>query len=132
MNASMKQRNSGKQYMKEFGGAMVLYAVTLIGVNYYYDNNPDTVRAWVLALLPMVPTLLAAWAIVRHIGRVDEMYRKLMTEAYAIGGVITALATFTYGFLEGIGLPQISMIWILPFYVMVSSFIIPILVKRQI
>ena len=67
-----------------------------------------------LALLPMLPCLAAAFVILRHIGRVDEFQRKIQFEAVAFAFTLTALLTFTYGFLEGQGFPKLSMFAVWP------------------
>lgn len=67
-----------------------------------------------LALSPMLPALVILWAIVRAIRGLDEMQRKLQFEALVLAFAGTALITFSYGFLEGMGLPRLSMFAVWP------------------
>ena len=53
------------------------------------------------------------WAIIRHFGRMDEYLRIRSLEDVAIAGAVTASFSLTYGFMEGVGFPRLSMfvIW---------------------
>jgi hypothetical protein len=66
----------------------------------------------VLALAPVAPFVLAAWAWVRLFRRIDELHRRMQVEAlaFAFGG--TALCVITYGFLETAGFRPVSVWWV--------------------
>lgn len=68
----------------------------------------------IVTLAPMLPAIAIVWVIVREIRRRDELYLKLQFEALVIAFVGTALLTFSYGFLENIGYPQLSMFAVWP------------------
>lgn len=72
-----------------------------------------TVRI-LLSLSPMLPALFICATVVRCIRQLDEMQRKLQFEALAFAFAGTALITFGYGFLEGTGLPRLSMFVVWP------------------
>ena len=61
---------------------------------------------------PVIPLLLAVWAIARHFARMDEFLRLRSLEGLAVAAGITAAMSFTYGFLEGAGFPKLSMFWV--------------------
>jgi hypothetical protein len=48
-------------------------------------------------------------AVVRHVARVDEYVRVRMLESIALAAAITVALSFTYGFLETVGYPKLSM-----------------------
>ncbi|MEC7762685.1 MAG: hypothetical protein VX874_12335 [Pseudomonadota bacterium] len=68
----------------------------------------------VLTLLPMLGALVIGASILGIIRRLDELQRKIQIEALAIAFAGTALITFSYGFLEGVGLPKLSMFAVWP------------------
>ena len=65
-----------------------------------------------LLLTPVVPLLLAVWAIARHFSRMDEFMRLRSLESLAIAAAVTAGLSLTYGFLESAGFPKLSMFWV--------------------
>ena len=67
-----------------------------------------------IALIPMVPGFFICGVVVNHIRHMDEMQRKLQFEALALSFAGTALITFSYGFLEGLGYPRMSMFVVWP------------------
>ena len=105
------------RYLVEFGGAMLAYVVLLpLSIYAYRAVDQDALRA-IIAVLPVVPTLLGLVAILRAIRRMDELERRVHFEAVAFAFAATALLTFTFGLLENVSFPQISLVWILPLMV---------------
>ena len=106
---------TSRRYLVEFGGGMVAYAVVLAGAMTLL-NNTDAGSGWrvPLALAPMVPVVFVLFAFVRYFGRIDELQRRVQLEAlaFAFGG--TALLTFSYGFLQLVGFPQVSWFFVWP------------------
>ncbi|WCT72018.1 hypothetical protein PQ455_10190 [Sphingomonas naphthae] len=96
-----------RRYMIELMAALGLYAVLLVGMN-WADRayHPVGGARIALALLPMLGCVAALIAIMRGIGRLDELQRRMQFEALAFGFAVTALGTFAYGFLEDAGLPR--------------------------
>ena len=66
----------------------------------------DGLARTLLLVTPIVPLLLAVWAIARHFRRMDEYLRLRSLEGIAIGAAVTAALTLTYGFLESAGFPS--------------------------
>lgn len=81
-----------------------------------------------LSLSPMLPAAFICGAVVHSIRSLDEMQRKLQFEALAIAFAGTALITFGYGFLEGAGLPKLSMFVVWP--LMATIWFIGVMVGR--
>lgn len=113
MGASMNR--AARDYVVQFGGAMAAYCVVLIAsiAVIQHTSLPTPLRALV-AVAPAIPTIFALLALVRFLGRMDELQRRIQLEALGFAFGATAILTFAYGFLENAGLPQLSYIWILP------------------
>jgi hypothetical protein len=63
----------------------------------------------------MVPAILAALAKVDGFRELDELQRKIQSEGILFAFVITAVVTFSYGFLEVYaGFPRLSMFFVWP------------------
>jgi len=110
----MSERKRNAAYFKELGGAMALYALVLVGALSYGQTLPPGALQTAIYVSPMLPFLLAVWAIVRQIHRSDEFIRKTTLEQIAIAAAVTAGWTFTYGFLENAGYPKLSMFTVWP------------------
>jgi hypothetical protein len=102
------------RYTLEFGGAMALYVVLLpLSIFAYRAVDQDGLKA-LIAVVPVIPTLLGLVAILRAIRRMDELQRRIHFEAVVFAFAATAMLTFTYGLLENVLFPRISLTWILP------------------
>jgi hypothetical protein len=110
-----KPRSADKTYYKEFGGAIVAYLISVPLSVFLIKASPTT--AWwriPLALIPVVPTLLAVLAFLRFFHRMDELQRRIQLEAFAFSFGGTGLLTLSYGFLERVGFPHIDWSFTLP------------------
>ena len=102
-------------YAKELLSTLAVYGVVLVG-SIELLKHSDFTPGWqaAIALTPMLACLAAAWVILREIRRMDELQRRIQFEALGFAFAITALATFSYGFLEGLGWPRLSMFGVWP------------------
>lgn len=66
----------------------------------------------------MIPATVMCWVVLRHLRRVDELQRRVQLEALGLAFAGTALITFSYGFLELIGFPKLSMFAVWPIMAM--------------
>jgi hypothetical protein len=104
-----------KRYFVELGSGLAAYLVLLLATITVLNHGiPREPWATVVALLPMLAGIGMAWAILRQIARIDEFQRRVQLEALALSFGGTALITFSYGFLENIGYPRLSMFWVWP------------------
>jgi hypothetical protein len=87
---------------------MAAYALALFVTVTLLNAYPDAAWRVPLALIPMVPLIFALIAFMRFLSRMDELQRRVQLEAlaFAFGG--TALLTFSYGFLQIVGFPQVN------------------------
>ena len=106
--------SSMKTYLWRLGAAFVVYALFLIGSIVLLVNNPDASWRIPVALAPMAPALCILWAVIRGIAEMDELQRRIQLEGLAFGFGGTAIVTFSYGFLENVGFPQLSMFVVWP------------------
>lgn len=101
-------------YMRRFVMAMWGYIVFLF-TSVYILNKVETQSLQILiALLPMMPVSYGLWAYMQWIRNLDEFQQKIQMEAIAFSLGMTGIVTFTLGFLENAGIPQLGLIWIFP------------------
>ena len=110
----MLERDVKKKYTRELGGALAIYVAVLFGSLTLARGVDPGVARTALLLTPLVPVVLAVWAIARQFRRMDEFVRLQSLESVAIAAAVTAGWTLTYGFLENAGFPRLSMFWVWP------------------
>ncbi len=98
----------------EFGLAMLAYLMFLVGSVTVLQANPDASWRYFVAVLPVAPAAIVLLLFVRRLARMDELQRRIQTEAFGFSLGATALLTFAYGFLEGVGLPHLNWTFVLP------------------
>ena len=103
-----------RSYVKELGTAVIAYAAVLIVSIWAINTHPRALWRYPVALLPMLPAAFALVAVVRQIGRLDELQRRIQFEALAFAFAGTALLTFSYGFVENVGFPHLNWFWVWP------------------
>lgn len=106
--------DSGRTYLKEFGGAMVAYAVVLFAAIAVVNANHTAPWRYVVVVLPVIPLCFALLAFLRFFRRMDEFQRRIQMEALAFSFGATMLITATYTFLEAAGAPRLPMISVVP------------------
>lgn len=105
----MHEASIGRTYLRELMSALGIYLVLLtIAIVLSHRLEHGALRTLAVAS-PMIGFGLAVWAIARHLRRVDEFIRMRVLENIAIAAAVTASVSFTYGFLELTGFPQVSM-----------------------
>jgi len=110
----MHEKKVNRIYLRELGGALLVYvAVLLAAIQFGRPMEDGVLRTLVLAS-PMIGFCLAVWAVARHVRRVDEFIRQGTLETLAIAAAVTAGLSFTYGFLETAGYPKLSMFTVWP------------------
>ena len=110
----MKEREGNRRYRLELFSAMLLYMAVLFGSIYIAKPMETGWARTLLLVTPIVPLMLAIWAIARHFRRMDEFLRLRSLESLSIAAAVTAALSLTYGFLESAGFPKVSMFWVWP------------------
>lgn len=108
----MREKQMNRTYNRELFGSLFIYIIVLFSITWYAKDMPNGPIRTMLAITPMLPALGMLWAIIRHFGRMDEYLRIWNLENVAIAGALTATFSITYGFLEGVGFPNLSM-WVI-------------------
>jgi O-antigen/teichoic acid export membrane protein len=94
--------------------SLVLYAAALVVSLHWLRSGPPEIWKYSIALLPVLPALGIPLAVIRYYQALDELEMRMQLESLAFGFTAAAIATFTYGFLQNAGLPDVSWIWIAP------------------
>lgn len=98
----------------EIALALLAYLMLLIGSVTVLRGNPDASWRYVVAVVPVLPAALVVFLFVRRLAQTDELQKRIQTEAFGFALAGSALLTFTYGFLEGVGMPHLNWTFILP------------------
>jgi hypothetical protein len=108
-------RMKSKQYLRELTATLAVYGAMLFG-SIELLTHVAVARPWrdVIALSPMLPAAAMAWVILRELRRMDELQRRIQLEALGFSFAGTAVLTLSYGFLEGLGYPRLSMFTVWP------------------
>ena len=106
-------KRAARTYGIRFGGAMAAYVVVLLIAMPMVSALPEG-SFWraPLALAPVVPLLFVLLAFVGYLRRMDELQRMIQLEALGFGFGATVLFTIGYGFLEGVGFPNLELYWV--------------------
>jgi hypothetical protein len=108
--------------------SLALYAVALVISLTWLKAGIEGPLKYAVAVLPVLPALGVPLAVVRYCQSMDELQRRIQLESLTFGFAAAAIATFTYGFLQNAGLPDVSWVWVWP--VMAACWIVGKLVAR--
>lgn len=98
----------------DFVLAMLAYLMVLVGSVTFLQSNPQAPLRYVVAVLPVVPASLVVLVFIRALSRLDELQKRIQMQSFGFALGATALVTFGYGFLEGVGLPHLNWTFVLP------------------
>ena len=104
-----------RQYTLELSAALAVYAALLVG-SIELLQHVALASPWrdAVALSPMVAAVAVPWIVLREMRRMDELQMRIQFEALGFAFAGTAILTFSYGFLEGLGYPKLSMFTVWP------------------
>ena len=109
--------NATKRYLREFIYSMIAYVITLslslIGLGFFADYQLNAARV-IVALAPVVPIIFMILSFLKYLNGIDELQQKIQLLAIGFAAGATSLLTFSYGFLENVGFPPISLLWVFP------------------
>ena len=94
--------------------SLALYAAALVVSLTWLKAGIEGPWKYVVAVLPVLPALGIPFAVVGYCKAMDELQLRKQLESLAFGFAATAIATFTYGFLQNAGLPEVSWVWVWP------------------
>jgi uncharacterized membrane protein len=108
-----------------------LYAVLLVGSELAFGRVaiPSVLRI-PLALVPMIAGFGLIATVLRRWRTMDELERRMQSEALAFSVGLTAMLTFSYGFLElHADAPVLSYFWVWP--ILAAGWIIGLVIVRR-
>jgi hypothetical protein len=114
MKEAIPMNEVHRRYAIEFSAAMICYAILLVGSIKLLGSYGGTAWRYPLALSPVFPAVAVLVAFLRFFRDVDEMEQRIHLEALAFAFGASALATFAYGFLEGVGFPHLNWTFVWP------------------
>ena len=105
----MKTHN--KKYLLRMIVGFTAYALAVFAGSYFYKAQYPH-RTW-LVLLPVLPLIYIAATIIRQISEKDEMWRKIITEAFTFSAIATGFTCASYVFLRELGAPEFHAEWVI-------------------
>jgi hypothetical protein len=107
-------KRSRQRFGIEFGFWMAAYVGVIWGSRWLLRGPMrQASEGWqiAVALLPIVPVAFVFAATVRFVRGMDEFYRRIYVDSFAIAGGVTALLAVTYGLIENKHFPSLSAWW---------------------
>ena len=115
----MYAQPAGRRYLRVLWPALVAYSLALFASIWLIKRGIDSVplRALV-AVLPALPIVLLMRAALRYLREIDELQRRIETEAIGIASLLVALLYFAGGLLQKAKVVDLdaamAMIWVFP------------------
>jgi hypothetical protein len=104
-------KTHSKKYLIRMIVGLTAYALAVFAGSYFYKAQYPH-KTW-LVLLPVLPLIYIAATIMRHISEKDEMWRKIITEAFAFSAIATGFTCASYVFLRELGAPEFHAEWVI-------------------
>ena len=106
------------KYLSKFSaaslGGSAVFLVTTQFLSRFIADHPEDPRIRWLAVLPLVLLVAVTVLAMRSLRRMDELERKMHTEAMAIAFLGSILLVSTHGFLTEADLLTSPVLWLLP------------------
>ena len=131
----MYAQPAGRRYLRALWPIMVGYSLTLFLSIWLVKRGIDSVplRA-VVAVLPVLPIALLMRAALRYLREIDELQRRIETEAIGIASLLVSLLFFAGGLLQKAKVVDIdaavAMIWVFPLLCLAYGLAKMVLAKR--
>lgn len=109
-----KSMQNHREYQRRFAVAIGGYVIILLLSVYLLERTEQQMIRVILALLPIIPVSYGLWGYMQFIRQLDELQKRIQLEAIAFSMGLTGIITFTWGFLQGAGLPPLESIWVFP------------------
>jgi hypothetical protein len=98
-----------RRYFIEFNLAMLAYVGAVLGRKSVLHGVSDPLARDLIMASPVLPIILAAWAVFRFYQRMDEYHKRQLLEALSFSAAVTAVLSASWGFLEDIGWPHLEL-----------------------
>jgi len=106
-----------KRYLRQFIYSMIAYVIILIFsiiVTGLLADYPLNAARIIFALTPVVPVAFMIFFFLKYLNEIDELQQRIQLLAIGFAAGTTSLLAFSYGFLENVGFPPISLMWVFP------------------
>jgi hypothetical protein len=100
---------SNSKYILRIAIAITGYGLGLLAFTCFYPNHLPH-RYW-LVLLLLLPLIYMTSAIIQRVSEMDEMWRKIVTEAAAFSAIATGFTCISYMFIRDMGAPEFRAQW---------------------
>ena len=115
----MYAQAAGRRYLRALWPALALYSVTLFASIFLIRRGIESVPLrGLVAVLPVLPIGWMMLAALRYLREVDELQRRIETEAIGIASLLVSLVYFAGGMLEKAEVIRmdagVAMIWVFP------------------
>lgn len=92
------KRGGWRRYLIEFGVASGAYGVTVpLSIFLVQRTALEGAAAVAAGMLPVVPALLMLWAFLRQFWRMDELQRRVVSEAMTVAAGVVGFVSFALG-----------------------------------
>lgn len=105
---------AGKIYNLQLIATMAFYIVVVAVSVWFINTNPESFWRIPAALTPIIPASYVPFVVMRYLRNIDELQRQIQLEALGFAFAGTAILTSAYGFLESVGFPAVSWIFVWP------------------
>ena len=114
----MNQNQVTKRYNKELFMACVLYAIVLI-TSITVLKQFEFSKPWqiIISIAPAIPVGMVILTMMRLLIHSDELQQRIQLFATSFSAAVTGFVTFSYGFLENVGLPKFPTFLVFPMLV---------------
>lgn len=131
----MYAQPASRRYMRAMWPIMAGYALTLFASVWLIKRGIESIPLRsAVALLPLVALGLFMRAALRYLREVDELQRRIETEAIGIASLLVSLVYFGGGLLEKAKVVDVdagvAMIWVFPLLCLVYGFAKIVLTRR--
>lgn len=118
VSADPRETHAAVRLMRETLIAGVIYAAAYVAAIYAIKAlGPPQWLAAVIALLPLLPAWLMLRAELRYLHGLDEMKRRMHSEAVVIATGALLFVSLAYGSLQDMaGFPALSLWWVFPIF----------------
>ena len=115
----MYAQPAGRRYLRALWPALVGYSLTLFASIFLIKRGIESVPLrGIVAVLPVLPIGLMMLAALRYLREIDELQRRIETEAIGAASLLVALLYFAGGMLQKAKVfdldAGVAMIWVFP------------------
>ena len=110
-----------KPYVLRKTAGGIAYVCGILAMQYLYWKHAHSPYRYWLVLLPVLPMIYLIVTIIRQISELDEMWKKIITEALAFSAIATTWTCCSLFFLRAIDAPTIQAEWV--FFMLIAYYL---------